>query len=335
MGSTEEDILLEMLSLSYDKFSVALEDIQILSLLGDEDWPQLMQQLDHDAFILKPMSLNFVVEKSLLLDDPRLPKLKISGRVPRLVCDVVDSRLVNVAAVLMSIPSPTTPAHDDVTTTTTTTMMAPSPSTSRTSAGHDMEHLENAFKNLVVEDLVQATDLLLQFNIQSIQLGLALTQDAVRHDIISFTMDQLGMIITKKTFEMAVDVSLNDLTLNYIDGGDSVTLVTSRCVVQDVLDSSYLLKIVYLDVDRKSPEFYRRYASVSKRLDVDICSLRVDFQREAVIDVMQVVSRINSQIVAIVSRQGAARSVAHSPADAVKLSSAKKLTLEGMPLFNS
>jgi hypothetical protein len=33
-----------------------------------------------------------VVEKCLLLDDPRLPKLKIAGQLPYIHLDVVDTR---------------------------------------------------------------------------------------------------------------------------------------------------------------------------------------------------------------------------------------------------
>lgn len=113
-GSTEEDIMKEMLSLSYDKFSVDLQNVQVISVLPNEDWTVLLDQKNQHFFILKPMSnINFfhkfflflfngnlifiagislVVEKCLLLDDPRLPKLKIAGQLPYIHLDVVDTR---------------------------------------------------------------------------------------------------------------------------------------------------------------------------------------------------------------------------------------------------
>lgn len=36
--------------------------------------------------------ISLVVEKCLLLDDPRLPKLKIAGQLPSIHLDVVDTR---------------------------------------------------------------------------------------------------------------------------------------------------------------------------------------------------------------------------------------------------
>lgn len=56
IGSTEEDILQEMFSRSYDKFSIGLSDVQIISVLPEEDWSELIRNQKHDMFILKPMS---------------------------------------------------------------------------------------------------------------------------------------------------------------------------------------------------------------------------------------------------------------------------------------
>jgi len=74
-----------------------------------------------------------------------------------------------------------------------------------------------------------------------------------------------------------------------------------------------------LEVDRKSPEFYFRHQSVVKKLDVDIRTLVVDFQREAVIDVMQVTSRVQSEMMAAVAdvAAAAAAAAAHPPAGKV------------------
>ena len=55
-GSTEEDVMKEMLSLSYDKFSVDLQNFQVISVLPKEDWTLLVDEKKDDFFILKPMS---------------------------------------------------------------------------------------------------------------------------------------------------------------------------------------------------------------------------------------------------------------------------------------
>lgn len=56
IGSTEQDILEEMLKSSYDKFSLGLHDVQVISVLPNEDWNALVKETKTDVFILKPMS---------------------------------------------------------------------------------------------------------------------------------------------------------------------------------------------------------------------------------------------------------------------------------------
>ena len=349
VGSTEEDIVTEMLSLSYDKFTVGLDDVQILSLLPEENWAELIQRMDHQCFILKPMSVSFVVEKSLLLDDPRLPKLKISGRLPSIHCDVVDARLVNMAAVLLSIPPPAASQQQSVDTEQQQPAGIDEISAVSVASGDALQHLENAFTYTAdAAPLVQATELLLRFDIQYIQFGLSALradgQKAHGHPLIGFAMEDLAIVVTRKTFEMAVDVTLNDLTLSYNAASgacrhlprpgteDVVALVTSRSVTEEFVDadpSMCLLHIFYFEVDRKSPEFYLRHQSVVKKLDIDIRTLVVDFHREAVIDVLQVTNRVHSEIVAITA-------VTHPPSGRVdpasappKMQPAKKLVTEG------
>lgn len=56
IGSTGEEIMKEMLSRSYDRYSVGLENVQLLSVFEGEDWTKLLKQEKQDFFILKPMS---------------------------------------------------------------------------------------------------------------------------------------------------------------------------------------------------------------------------------------------------------------------------------------
>jgi len=369
VGSTEEDIVTEMLSQSYDKFAVGLDDVQILSLLPGEDWTEVIQRMDHQCFILKPMSVSFVVEKSLVLDDPRLPKLKISGHLPSIHCYVVDVRLVNMAAVLLSIPTPASAQQQPV-----DSILQPESagideiSAASKASGDALQHLEEAFTYAAdAAPLVQATDLLLRFHVQDIQFGLSAPRAGGRkasgHPLISFAMEDLGIVLTRKTFEMAADVTLNDLALSYTANSgspneDVVTLVTSRHIMEgeirfinlfqfDMFDSfiflllllllqdfmeadssTCLLRVFYLEVDRKSPEFYSRHQSVVKKLDVDIRTLLVDFQREAVIDVLQVTNHVHSEVTAVTETALPPAGKVNPPLQP-KLQPTKKLVTEG------
>ena len=55
VGSTEKEILEEIVKSSNIKFSLRLRDVQVLSALPNED-AALVKETNTDAFILKPMS---------------------------------------------------------------------------------------------------------------------------------------------------------------------------------------------------------------------------------------------------------------------------------------
>ncbi len=106
-GSSDQVIHDEMVRQSYDAFSVELHDFQLLSLLPGEDWKVLVDQ-GRLCYVLEPMSVKLLVEKCLILDDPDLPKVKVSASLPVIRLDFIDTRLVNLAAVLNSIPAMST-----------------------------------------------------------------------------------------------------------------------------------------------------------------------------------------------------------------------------------
>ena len=294
-GSSEDDILQEMIRHSYDKFSIELHDVQVLSLLPNEDWQVLMRQ-GHLFYILKPMSIKLVVEKCLILDDPRLPKLKVSGSLPSIHFEFIDSRLINMAAILKSIPA-LTDASDAPTVAESAAQLKLnfSEMESRT-----LERLENLLnKGMTNEEghLVQATDLLLEFNLQDVRMDLSVQQaDATVKPLVRFTMTDLAVVGTTRTFDMGVDLTLKTVSLHYYDKPEScVTLITSLPFGDSPSDAC-LLSVQYLDVNKQSPEFRTRHKSVRSTLLVGISSLSVDFLQEALIDIIQQTSRIGAQI---------------------------------------
>lgn len=240
----------------------------------------------------------------------------------------VDNRLVNMAAVLKSIPSPSSDSGPNE---------ATSPSSVELSApvGDDsaLEHLDYVFKNVVHEggQLVQATELLMSFEFKDIRMSLSMAsqqqqQNAANKPVLVFFMENLEMVCANKTFETVADLKLKDLVLEYVDnlgGGESaknVTMINSRDV------SKELLSIHFVDVNKQSPEFHARHKSVLKKLDVLISSIAFDFHQEAVIDLMHISNDIGSRIEAI-----AASLPVESPFPVVnpKLQPAKALASEG------
>ena len=329
-GNSEDDIMSQMMAHSYDRFAVELQAVRLLSLLAHEDWKQTLRDGSH-GFILRPMSINLVVEKCLVLDDPRLPKLKVSATLPSIHLDFVDVRLVNMASVLKSFPRVSSDAGENA-----VDAAAAIPYENRA-----LEQLGTTFGRAGDDGdlpLVQATDLWLHFDLQHVRVDLSVQyaiEGSAVTPLVVFNLDHLAVTCSSKTFDTGVVLTLKDLSLQYYDQksaqdcrGNVISLITSRSCAAETAPCS-LLNINYLDVDRNSPEFVCRYKSVSKKLQVGISSLVVEFHQEALIDIIHVATSIGSQIETIAN--GNSCDASHSM---TKLQPAKKIASEGTNTFS-
>ncbi|CAG2058200.1 unnamed protein product, partial [Timema podura] len=107
LGSTEDDILKTMMTHSYDHFTIELFDIQILIAMSGEDWKtSLTDSQVTSLHLLQPSLLKINLGKCLITDDPRLPKIKITGQLPNVAINISDERLFHLLSLLSSIPMP-------------------------------------------------------------------------------------------------------------------------------------------------------------------------------------------------------------------------------------
>lgn len=235
-----------------------------------------------------------------------------------------------MAAVLKSIPSPTPEG--------TLSEVAPIAATEVDLVTHAncddsaLEHLENAFKVSNNEEiqLVQATELMLRFEFQEVRLSLSVVlDDNLTKPVLSFGMEKLGLVCAKKTFETVVDLTLKDLSLNFVDHLAKKEQDKSIKMINSSDSSKELLSVRFVDVNKQSPEFRVRHKSVLRKLEVVISSIVCDFHQEAVIDLLQLSNDINSRIDNIISVQPP-RSVNSADAEtALKNQPSKILAAEG------
>lgn len=228
---------------------------------------------------------------------------------------------MNFAAVLKSIPSPAADStSNEVVASVATGVEAPIRINGDDSA---LEQLGNVFKLANNEDgqqgqhpsdnrdaqisndeLVQPIDLMLRFEFQDVRLSLSVAlDDLASKPLLSFGMESLAMVCTKKVFETVIDLTLKDLSLNFVDHMAKDETQKSVKMINSCDASKELLSIRFVDVDKLSPEFHVRHKSVARKLEVVISSLDCDFHQEAVIDLLQLSNDINSRIDSIVSLQ--------------------------------
>lgn len=79
-GAKQEEIMAEIISRSYDKFSFEISDVQAIVAKPEENWMfSITNNVETKMHLLQPTSLKVLVCLCVIDDDPRLPKSKIAG----------------------------------------------------------------------------------------------------------------------------------------------------------------------------------------------------------------------------------------------------------------
>ena len=280
--------------------------------------------------ILCRLGISFLAEKCLLqhLDDPRLPKLKVTGKLPFIHLDIVDTRyfkfvaillpfqyklwrviacrLVSMASVLNSMP----PLHyPETKSEMPNSKLQLARSISFIDNESALENLENAFRDASNKGQIfaQVTKVFLVFEFQEMKASLSVAEadNTFAKQIVNFTMSNLTIKCENKTFENDVQVTLKQINLKYVDRLNKAALLQSREQEHQLtliksetkdLDNELLVSVRFLAVGKESPELSVRHKSVLNKLNVAISGLTCYFHREAVIDLMQFSDGIKTQI---------------------------------------
>lgn len=106
-GANPDEILKELISQSYDKFQFEIHNIQFLIARSNEDWEEAIN-IAHgtEMHILEPTYMKFSAHVSVITDDPRLPKCKVSGELPSISICVTEDRVLDVLSILTTLPLP-------------------------------------------------------------------------------------------------------------------------------------------------------------------------------------------------------------------------------------
>ncbi|CAF5043765.1 unnamed protein product, partial [Rotaria sp. Silwood1] len=100
--------------LSYTRFKLKLEDIQLIYADRNESWEQARKEKSTRLHLIKPMELEMNVDKCIYNDDAVLPAWKIAGNVPNIELRLSDKRLFHIINHIQSIhfPESKTSIHD-------------------------------------------------------------------------------------------------------------------------------------------------------------------------------------------------------------------------------
>ncbi|XP_071943585.1 intermembrane lipid transfer protein VPS13A-like isoform X2 [Antedon mediterranea] len=108
---TENESLEELMKKSYDRFNMDLKSVQIILANEGEDWEAARKKTHSPLHLLQPLNVGIALHKCLV-DDNRMPKVRILGELPSLDIDFSDKKLKDLISLATSIPLPETKAPD-------------------------------------------------------------------------------------------------------------------------------------------------------------------------------------------------------------------------------
>ncbi|KAM6183629.1 intermembrane lipid transfer protein VPS13A isoform 1-T1 [Erethizon dorsatum] len=91
---------------AYDSFDVQLTSIQLLYSRAGENWKEARKLNVSTQHILVPMHVNVELSKAMVFMDIKMPKFKISGKLPLVSIRVSDKKLQGIMELVESIPKP-------------------------------------------------------------------------------------------------------------------------------------------------------------------------------------------------------------------------------------
>ncbi|XP_017049520.1 vacuolar protein sorting-associated protein 13 [Drosophila ficusphila] len=106
-GEDKDEILKTVMENAYDRFTVELNDVQMLVVKAGEPWQSALREANStEMHVLRPVSLKVTAALCVVDNDPRLPKVKVDIDLPAILVNVSEDRVFLAIKVGLSIPLP-------------------------------------------------------------------------------------------------------------------------------------------------------------------------------------------------------------------------------------
>jgi len=294
MGKTEEEIISHLKTYSYDKFILEIVNFQILIRLPNEEWRTALTDVPIDTalILLHPTSLEIQFHKCLVIDDPRLPKLRFIGHLPSIIMSITDIRLLQAISIVQSIPKPKQPIN-----LVEEQEIPLSKSVSQISLKRLGTIIEKKKQQKIDATVMkQITNLEMTFQMKEFTL-LFKHRDNIS-EFIRFQVLQLEVNMLQRKYNQEVSLRLGGVQIRQRYEDQEIFMVnTPMSIGQDV----YLINIKYVNVNKRSPDFVTRYDSVVQFLQMNFTSLDILLHQEALLELLRFTTKIQDEISALKS----------------------------------
>uniref|UniRef100_A0A1B6F8B5 Vacuolar protein sorting-associated protein 13 n=1 Tax=Cuerna arida TaxID=1464854 RepID=A0A1B6F8B5_9HEMI len=298
-GSTETDILKEMMNRCYDRFVVELKEAQIQMMMPGEVWKSIPEG-GSEQYILEPTNLTVVLEKCLITDDPRLPKIKVSASLPNINIRVGEKRLFSTIALFISIPFNESKYEDALPTIELHSSQQSLNITEITRATSQISD-KKPTPRTPEDEMVQFIELEVKFELKEISVAVFRKIDeGTEQPLADFRILALEAELIQQTYDLNVSLRLGGLSLFQDYEGEKIRIINTPMAEGK---SEYLLVVNLCKVDRASPEFHSKHGSVLNSPDTNFSKVDFLVHQEAFLDAMQWASRVQEFFASMTAKE--------------------------------
>uniref|UniRef100_A0A8C6Q3J4 Vacuolar protein sorting 13 homolog A n=1 Tax=Nothobranchius furzeri TaxID=105023 RepID=A0A8C6Q3J4_NOTFU len=300
-SSNIEDIM----SRAYDSFDVQLSSLQFLYSKPDVDWKKARKEKRSPLHILEPVDLQVVFSRAMVVTDSRMPKYKMSGKLPLLSLRISDTKLRSVLELVESIPLPESkPAARNTSAPKVKAKLpfflmddlffdAPSSPIGDKPFFPDnpmpLRYADLSKRQALIKEDTKKN--MIDFNLEFEISELCRMSDGLEVTVLHLDIEGLGTELKLCTFSMSSNTYLREICLKcpeYMDSEDKqVQLITTLDNKKDDL-----LTLEYIKADKNGPEFKTQHSNTEQLIKATFSSLDVHLHTEALLNAMNFLNNL-------------------------------------------
>ncbi|KAG7307792.1 hypothetical protein JYU34_006387 [Plutella xylostella] len=295
-GLADADILDQITEHIYDKVALTLTEMQIVVAMRGEDWLNAITSVEASPLhLLQPTNLMIQVHKCLITDDPRLPKVKVTGELEKIAIGVSEDRLLTLCEIVVSMPLPQAeestqlkPSESKGSSLSLLRLLDPAEKQKRESA---------RVKKRRDEHLQQLTELEAFFVMKELKIIVhkKTAAAAAQEKLLVFSLNLLELQATQKTFNLETVLRLGSVALELFTK-DQVVHMIQTPALDSQTNQPCLFTVTYVNVDKKCPEFHSRYKSVEQLIVLQFKTLVVLLHLECLQQILVIVNEYQTRL---------------------------------------
>lgn len=301
-GSTESEVMQVMISQAYEKYSVRVTATEVIVCPPGKAWKPLLRGGKSELHVLEPTDVLVEIDKCIIVENIRLPKIRVSGKLPLLRVSVTDFKLVQVLKVLNSIqtaePSSSVKAVEATPVTLTGECDLPTKIETTTALNVVPKgDQSSASSESVRRDDIDVTDVELNFEITEVALEISQTIQGVLKPLVLFQANQLSLKLELRPLDLCCQLCLKKTVLVHMD-----FKAPNRPGPLKILDSTAdpdtgsTISLTYVQTNKKHPEFDTVRGSVLQKVSLDISELMLIMHEESICALVTLFTHMTEQL---------------------------------------